>query len=384
MRKHHVKRPIPACPRRKFLRFLSLLTALLCLPGLPVSRAVSWRTFSPDAVPDDLGFLINEYTGTVRITFLGDCTLGGMQGSATSSHGYLKTVRREGMAWPMHGLISLTGSDDLTVANLEGVLTDRSLPKTEKRFNFSGPTELTGVLTEGSVECVTLANNHSGDFGTAGYQDTKAALEQAGVAWFGTDAAAVWERDGLMIGFVGVSFSLSGKAGERFRSQMASLRSLGCAAVIVFMHAGREYDPAPSSAQRKLAAAAVEAGADLVIGSHPHIVQGYEIIAGKPVLYSLGNCSFGGNSDPRDYTALVARTDLAFSDGELTGIKLRFFPISVSGNESRNDYAPVLLDGERADEVLRRMAESTGYDPGVFTEDEGAVTEVLFSGKTVP
>ena len=113
-------------------------------------------------------------------------------------------------------------------------------------------------------------------------------------------------------------------------------------------------------------------GAGLVIGHHPHIVQGYEILEGKPVVYSLGNCVFGGNTNPRDHDALAVQAELSFEDGELTGLTLYFYPISVSGEESFNDYSPVLLSGEDAERVLRKMEQSTGNYPGPYTDGRGA------------
>ena len=95
-----------------------------------------------------------------------------------------------------------------------------------------------------------------------------------------------------------------------------------------------------------------------------------------PVVYSLGNCVFGGNLNPRDHDALALQADLSFEDGELSGMKLHFWPIAVSGEASFNDYSPVLLTGDDAERVLRKMEESTGADPGFFTEGEGAVITV--------
>ena len=106
------------------------------------------------------------------------------------------------------------------------------------------------------------------------------------------------------------------------------------------------------------------------------MVQGYEIRDGVPVVYSLGNCVFGGNSNPRDHDALVVRAELSFREGILAGITLRFYPISVSGETGWNDYSPVLLSGADAERVLRKMADSTGVSPGTFDSAEGAVITV--------
>ena len=366
------------CERRSMKRVLAFLLAILLLASASAQASGSWMTFTEDVVPSEQAYLVQEYTGTVRITFLGDCTLGGEEKASTLYRGFVRTVERNGYAWPFRNLAALTASDDLTVANLEGVLSDRTdLHKVEKTYNFKGSAAYTNILKEGFVECVTLANNHSRDYGTDGYKDTVRALKDAGVAYFNTNSMAVWRNDeGLMIGFLGASVHMSGNRYTEHQRQARLLRDLGCAAVITVMHAGREYESEPGDYQRQIARRTVASGVNLVVGHHPHIVQGYEILNGTPVVYSLGNCVFGGNTNPRDHDALALQADLSFEDGELTGITLHFYPISVSGEESWNDYSPILLSGEDAERVLRKMEQSTGIYPGPFTEDGGAEVAV--------
>ena len=353
-----------------------ILAAALCLSA-SAQASGEWLSFTADAVPEDRGYLVQEYTGTVRMTFLGDCTLGGEERNRNAYRGFLKTIERNGYAYPFRNLRALTASDDLTVANLECVLSDRDLAKVSKEYNFKGPTACTEILKEGSVECVTLANNHSHDYDNAGYEDTVRALKDAGVAYFGTDSMAVWRNDdGLMIGFLGVSGSLSGNRFKTYEKQAGLLRSLGCAAVITVMHTGTEYEYEPDGYQRQVVNRALSCGTDLIIGHHPHVAQGYEIRDGVPVVFSLGNCVFGGNTNPRDHDALAVQADLAFEDGELSGITLHFHPISVSGEAGFNDYSPVMLSGEDAERVLRKMEKSTGLYPGAFTEGQGAAVAV--------
>ena len=353
-----------------------LLAAVLLVPAF-AGASGSWTTLTVKDGPSEQAYLVQEYTGTVRITFLGDCTLGGEEKSRNLYRGFVKTVERNGYAWPFRNLTALTAQDDLTVANLEGVISDRELNKVSKEFNFRGPTAYTEILKEGSVECVTLANNHSHDYDRAGYEDTVRALEDAGVAYFGTDSMAVWRNDdGLMIGFLGVSGSLSGSRARSYEEQAQVLKSMGCAAVITVMHTGTEYETEPDGYQRQVVNRALSCGTDLIIGHHPHVVQGYEVRDGVPVVYSLGNCVFGGNTNPRDHDALAVQADLSFEDGELTGITLHFYPVSVSGEEHYNDYSPVLLSGKDAERVLQKMETSTGVSPGAFTEGEGAAVTV--------
>ena len=358
--------------RRKGILLLAAVL-LLFRPAL-ASASGEWLMFSVSDSLEELAGPVQEFTGTVRITFLGDCTLGGEEKTRNAARGFNRVIEQNGFDYPFRNLSALTAADDLTVANLEGVLSDRDLPKVKKTYNFKGTTAYTDILKAGSVECVTLANNHSHDYDLAGYQDTKAALEAAGVAYFGTDCTAVWRNgEGLMIGFLGVSGSLSGNRAKDYAKRAEMLRAAGCAAVITVMHAGAEYVSAPDSYQEQIVNRAINGGSDLIIGHHPHVVQGYEIRDGVPVVYSLGNCVFGGNTSPKDQDALAVRAELAFHEGELESITLRFYPLSVSGTAGRNDYSPVLLEGADAERVLEKMEKSTGVSPGTFDPAGGAV-----------
>ncbi len=357
-------------------KFRAAFSALLCCLLLPLSAVASgtWYTISDQTTPEPLGFLVSEYTGTVTVTFLGDCTLGGEESARNNALGFVRRVEENGLDFPLRNLSVLTSRDDLTVANLEGVLTDRALKKVEKKYNFSGPTTYTGILASGGVDCVTLANNHSHDYGEEGYQDTKNALDAAGICYFGTDGMAVWQNeDGLLIGFTGVSYSLSGDRAKRFARQVELLRSMGCAAIITVMHAGTEYAyTPPDEYQRQITERALKNGVDLLVGHHPHVVQGYEILGNMPVVYSLGNCSFGGTTHAKDSDALVLQADLRFEDSELKGITLRFYPISITSDTRYNNYSPCFLSGKDAARVLKKLEESTGNGFGEFTEADGA------------
>jgi len=351
-----------------------LLSLLSLLAAVPASAAGTWYVFDEKSVPENLGYRVSEYSGTVKITFLGDCTLGGEESSRSSRLGYLRTVEENGMSFPMRFLSALTAHDDISVANLEGVLTDRKLEKVPKEYNFSGPTSFTEILSSGGIECVTLANNHSKDYGEPGYRDTKAALDAAGIAYFGTDCMAVWENEeGLLIGFVGVYGSVTGNRGLAFRRQMNFLKDLGCAAVIPVMHAGQEYVYSPDDVQRRIARLSADLGAALLVGHHPHVVQGWEIVSGMPVVYSLGNCSFGGTTYAKDSDALVVQAVLSFEDSGLTGTEIHFYPISITSDPKYNNYSPLFLSGSDAERVLQKMEKSTGNGFGPFDESDGAL-----------
>ena len=128
----------------------------------------------------------------------------------------------------------------------------------------------------------------------------------------------------------------------------------------------------PASASRE----AAQCGSSLIIGHHPHVVQGYTLYEGVPVVYSLGNCSFGGTTYAKDSDALAVQAVLSFRDGVLERTDLHFYPISITSDDRYNNYSPRLLTGEDALQVLEKMRKSTGTDPGEWNEETGAVVSV--------
>lgn len=365
------------------------MTAWLLLLVLAPAAALAggtWISVTDDLAPETLFPAEEQYNGTVTITFLGDCTLGGEEKTARSSIGFTRRVEENGMDFPFRGLKALTETDDLTVANLEVVLTDRKLKKEKKKFNFKGPTAYTEILALGSIECVTIANNHTHDYGDEGYADTKQALDTAGIAWFGTEKPVIWQSDdGVMIGFLGVNYSLTGNRYKRYAAQAERLRELGCAAVITVMHAGEEYSYSPPDAyQEQIVSRAEACGCDLVIGHHPHVLQGLAMVGSMPVVYSLGNCSFGGTTYAKDPDALAVRAELTFREGKPAGMDLTFYPISITSDSHYNNYSPRLLSGEEAEKVLKKMAETTGTDPGKRNPDGSATIHILPGGEISP
>ena len=360
----------------------ALLAALLLLPAAGEASG-SW--LKADAGTDAAGLppANDEFSGTVTMTFLGDCTLGGEEKKAGSALSFARRVEENGPGFPLGGLLPLTENDDLTVANLEVVLSDRKLKKEKKEFCFIGKTAYTEILTLGSVECVTLANNHTHDYGEEGYRDTKQALDAAGICWFGSEDAAVWQSDeGLRIGFLGVNYSLTGNKYKRFAERAERLRELGCAAIVTVMHAGTEYSyTPPDNYQAQIVSRAVKAGSCLVIGHHPHVLQGAELVQGIPVVYSLGNCSFGGNTYAKDPDALAVRAEMTFREGKLTGMDLTFHPISITSDSHYNNYSPRLLTGKDAERVLRKTEESTGTKPGEAGPDGTSTMHIEFADR---
>ncbi len=352
---------------------------LLCLlwPVLALGETRLF-CFAENDVPVELtqeAFAVSPQTEPVSIslTFGGDCTLGGEAAKASSARSYASQVKKNGADWPLKLLKPLFANDDATIVNLEGVLSDSRDGKVKKKFNFLGDTSLTAVLTQGSVEAVSLANNHTMDYGSQGYASTRRALTNAGVAYTDADTLLIVEKDGQRVGFTSSVFSSGNGLKKRLTRQAALLRQLGCGAVVHLMHAGTEYKARYSARQKGIAQAAIQAGADLVVGCHPHVAQGVEVYDGVPVVYSLGNLSFGGNYAPRDYDALLLSVTFQLADGEKQGTAWTLWPVRISSRQGYNNFQPMLLQGDEARRVMEKVQKRSDGTLEPYVEGRGAV-----------
>ena len=256
----------------------------------------SSKTSSSDSGADaeqDSGLPSEPVSLTVSV--VGDCTLGTDENFDydTSLNAYYESY---GSEYFLQNVKSIFSADDLTIANFEGTLTD-SEEREEKQFAFKAPAEFSSILSDGSIEAVTLANNHSHDYGEQGFADTLTALDQEGITHFGYDETAVIEVKGIKVGLVGI-YELKDhlERTEQLKQNIAKVKEEGAVITIVIFHWGNEKEEIPDSNQMTLGRLAIDEGADLVCGHHPHVLQGIETYKGKNIVYSLGNFCFGGNS----------------------------------------------------------------------------------------
>jgi poly-gamma-glutamate synthesis protein (capsule biosynthesis protein) len=230
-------------------------------------------------------------------------------------------MQPQGAAYPFERVGEQLSGFDLLIGNLEGTFTERGEPLA-KTYTFRAPPELASSLADGGFDAVSLGNNHAFDFGSVGLLDTLDALEAVGIPWFGAGADEVSARSPLvldvggqrvaLLGYSGVGesgFASSGMPGVARGSVEAISADVRAATqmadyVVMVMHAGVEYTREPSAWQRSLAYAAVDAGADVVIGHHPHVLQPWERYEEGLILYSLGNFVFDLDGD--DLAALGA------------------------------------------------------------------------------
>lgn len=350
-----------------------LICALLFLMGMSSASAQGrLYVFDSGHPPDELAETADAVASgenTIAMTFAGDCTFGGETAIQSSRHSFRSIVEENGTAYPFANVQSLFANDDLTVVNLEGVLSASTEDKVKKKYNYIGDPSYADVLTDGSVECVNLANNHIMDYSERGYRDTVAALDSAGIAYVYEDTLCIFEKDGVRIG---LTASLWQADEEKLREQIQLLYSLGCSAIVHTMHAGEEYERIHMDSQERIAKAAVNAGASLVVGHHPHVVQDIDVIDGVPIIYSLGNCCFGGNTNPKDYHALLLGASFHFADGGLKELSWTLHPITQSTQRGRNDFQPTLLTGTEAELVIEEIQSTSSAEILPYQEGLGA------------
>ncbi len=319
-------------------------------------------------------------TQVVTLTATGDALLGSNDLVSKMEYAFQRYIEKYGYAYPFAKLQDLFAADDITLINLECIFNDDA-PAQTSRYSFRGPTSYTKILTESSIEVVNLANNHSGDYGKAGYHSTIQALEDAGVKYCGSTGygnyTCIWEKDGIKIGFVGVIPLYYQHHAKEVKRCFQTLKEAGCQVIIASLHAGKEYRGTHGSLQEKYGKTLRSLGANIIIGNHPHVPEGVSVTGGVTHLYSLGNASFGGNTGVDETVhciqSYVAQFDLTFEDGVYKGHQLTIWPIHISGTSPENNYQPVLVSGGEAEVVMKRIQKDTRFELSPYVEGKGAV-----------
>lgn len=293
------------------------------------------------------------------IAAVGDIMLGGTAGPELERFGY---------DYPFEQVRGVLTQADIAFGNLEGPLTNGGKPATQKQYVFrSPPDKVAPALARAGLRVVSLANNHSMDYGREGLIDTMRALDQAGIRYVGageTLAAArrpaIVELPGARVAFLAYSLTFpeefwatAESAGSAFghehqvRADIAAARKQADV-VIVSFHWGREGTTVLRDYQTQLGRAAIDAGASAVLGHHPHILQAVERYRQGVILYSLGNFVFGSFSADATRSAIAL---LTFREGRVQ--RVRLVPINVKNAEVV--FQPRLLTGTDADEVVTTL-----------------------------
>lgn len=314
-------------------------------------------------------------TDTIRLAFVGDLLLGASVET---------TMRKQGLEYPFSGALEYLTSPDLTAGNLENPITTRGIPAENKQYVFKGSPDLLPPLKEAGFDIVSLANNHTLDQGTEGLLDTIAHLKEAGIANVGggnddTEAftPVVLEKNGIKVAYLSVSRVVpegSWKADKNHpgvAEAYDSTRAVAAIAkakqeadlVVIMVHWGVERADQPVEHQTTLSRQFIDAGADLVIGSHPHVMQGFEQYKGKWIAYSLGNFIFNVTATPR--TKETGVLDAVCTKGGECNLTLH----PMVADQSR----PAPVEPEKAKELTDYLT-SISQAFGVKVDKDGIIT----------
>lgn len=244
-------------------------------------------------------------------------------------------------------------------------------------FAFKAPASYANILTAGSVEAVNTANNHSHDYGEESFNDTLKALDTANILHFGYDETAVTEVKGVKVGLVGI-YELNDHLGreEQLKQNIAKVKQDGAQLIVVIFHWGNEKEEVPDENQKTLGHLAIDEGADLVCGHHPHVLQGIEEYKGKNIVYSLGNFCFGGNAYPSDMDTIIFQQTFTIDqngvkDDNVTNI----IPCSISSDSDYNNYQPTPAEGEEATRIMQKIQKRSSWIKDGTVSDSETATE---------
>ena len=300
---------------------------------------------------------------SLTLSVVGDCTLGTDEtfDYDTSLNAYYENY---GADYFLQNVKDIFSADDLTIANFEGTLTD-SDEREDKTFAFKAPASYASILTGGSVEAVNTANNHSHDYGDQSFDDTLAALDDAGIVHFGYDETAVMDVKGIKVGLVGI-YELYDhlEREQQLKDNIAKVKADGAQLIVAIFHWGNETETVPDSNQTTLGRIAIDEGADLVCGHHPHVLHGIETYKGRNIVYSLGNFCFGGNSSPSDMdTMIYQQTFTIDADGVKKDNVTNIIPCSISSAayDGYNNYQPTPAEGDEATRILGKINERSSW-----------------------
>lgn len=309
---------------------------------------------------------------SITISAAGDVTLGTHQEQDYSYSFQQVYDQAADVSYFFENVADIFAADDLTIVNLEGPLTDATEAREGQIYSIKGTPEYVNILTAGNVEAVSMGNNHRLDYKERGSDDTVELLEEVGITYAYDDVVGIYEVKGIRIGFVSVNEAYWGAGVEKTMEQgIAKLKEEGINLILACCHWGVEREYYPEDYQRTLGKKCIDWGADLVIGHHPHVLQGIEEYQGKYIIYSLGNFCFGANRNPADKDTMIYQQTFTFENGVKQEDKeIRIIPCSVSSITSHNDFKPTPASDEEARRIINKVNEYS-REYGVRFDEEG-------------
>lgn len=283
----------------------------------------------------------------IVIGVTGDMVFGPTEDVAQLSY-FQQTYNLYGAEYFLQNVKEILGQDDLTITDLNTALSDQK-PTHSSASSYNAAAEYVKIFDGASVEAVNVANPHTGDCGESGYEDTVNTLNSNGMKAFGEGLYATWQKDGMQVGVTGIYDPDE----DLIKEAVDGLKEEGTNLIVLVFYWAEDSGDTPSAEQIRTAHAAIDAGANIVIGYGTEHMQGIEYYKNSPVVYSLGNFCYGGESYPTEYDTVILQIKATvneernYANAELTAI-----PCSISSDETYNTYQPTPITGDRADLTL--------------------------------
>lgn len=289
---------------------------------------------------------------SIKISFIGDCTLGSKEGSKDETFNYAYNEEKDDKYF-FSGVVSELKKDDLTIANLEGTFSDKG-KKSKNEVAFKGNPNYSRILKQGSIEVVNLANDHTDDYGYEGLNETKQSLEKEGIRYFGHSDKLVVEVKGIKVGILG--YKEPDNIKKTIEYDITNMRKK-VDLLIVSFHWGENKSTIPNDKQKGLGKQVIDLGTDIVVGHHPHVIQGIETYKDKKIVYSLGSFISGGDKNIKDKDSFIYKQEFIFDSNKkiISTSKEEKIPILISSRKDKNDYKPIILKGKEKERVNKKI-----------------------------
>jgi poly-gamma-glutamate capsule biosynthesis protein CapA/YwtB (metallophosphatase superfamily) len=294
---------------------------------------------------------------SILISAAGDCTLGNDAVSKFSGS-FIDVFNKnhEDYSYFFKNVKSIFEKDDITIVNLETTLTTATA-KLEKEFRFKGDPAYTNILIDGKIDAVNIANNHIHDYLQKGFDDTVKALKDSKLGFFGEGYRYSKVIKNIKIGMLGYRVWDNSKYLKYIiKRDIQKLKKEGNQLVILSFHWGEEGKNYPIAIQEEMGKFAIDNGADLILGTHPHVMESIENYKGKYIVYSLGNFTFGGSKNPTDKDTFIFQQRFGITNGKLNlNNPANVIPCSISSVSYKNNYEPTPLSGKDWERVISRL-----------------------------
>ncbi|HZJ99928.1 MAG TPA: CapA family protein [Tissierellaceae bacterium] len=371
---------------KKVFAIILLLALLLLGRGIIIENKSVEENFSSNinakgvqlaqgAEASETGEDGDDFITDINISLVGDILLDGH----IRNH-----IEKQGYSYPWHYVKEYFQNDDITIGNLETSITTGGSPWPDKQFNFRSDPQNVPAMKEAGIDVVSLANNHTLDYGHEGLKDTLRYLEEGDISSVGagidkSDAmkSVIIEKDNIKIGILGFTRvapdvgwwaaddrpGLIGAYDPQIPNALESIEKLKAEVdiLIVAVHWGKELHEEPREIDIIAAKKMIDKGADVIAGHHPHILQGIEIYKGSPIFYSLGNFVFGSRSKLTSNTIIA---QLSFNGKDLKSVNIIPFEIINSRPENVDEIRRI----EKLD-YLRKLSSEFG----TIIDDDGII-----------